>query len=82
MGRRHPSSTATFVNSVINSLRVLFGALCSLVYHVTLPFTQHIFSRCGFTSCSSIYRKPQCYSTKPSFITIPISPYIPYAGYL
>ena len=55
MGRRHPSSTATFVNSVIDSLRVLFGALCSLVYHVTLPCTQHIFSRYGFTSCSSIY---------------------------
>ena len=50
MGRRHPSSTATFANSVIYSFRLLFGALCSLVYHVTLPCTQHIFSRCGFTS--------------------------------
>ena len=45
MGKRQKSTSTTFFSSVLDTLSLVVYAFLSLLYQVTLPLTQHIFSR-------------------------------------
>ena len=47
MGKRQTSTSTTLVSSVLDALRLLISAIASLLHQVTLPLTQHLFSRCA-----------------------------------